>query len=94
MFPCINVIHRSTHIEPPPPVVSLLRSLRLIIPRDEHRLHHLKETVNFCIFNGWANPLLNYVLHTWEFPIAINLAKEIAGAPVEWMIHNGTPVVY
>ena len=41
--------------------------------------------VNFCIFNGWANPLLNYALYAFRAPTAIRLANEaLYDAPVEY----------
>ena len=44
-----------------PPLVAKLQDARLLLHPDVHRKHHQTFDVNFCIFNGWANPLLNAV---------------------------------
>ena len=42
-----------------PPLVARLQDARLLLHPDVHRKHHQTFDTNFCIFNGWANPLLN-----------------------------------
>ena len=34
---------------------------RIILHPDAHQQHHEKFNCNFCILNGWANPLMNRV---------------------------------
>ena len=43
-----------------PNTVSLLQRLHLILPPKTHGQHHWEDhDKNFCIFNGWANPMFN-----------------------------------
>lgn len=43
-----------------PTLVAALQRYHIILPPHVHTCHHQNEhDVNFCIFNGWANPLLN-----------------------------------
>ena len=46
-------------------LMMFLQDNHLILHPKEHRLHHIspKYDVNFCIVNGWANPLLNSIVH-------------------------------
>lgn len=42
-------------------LIDALQRWRVILPPKVHGNHHMAEhDTNFCIFNGWANPLLNY----------------------------------
>jgi len=56
-------------------IIAFLQDNHLILRTEEHRIHHTspKYDVNFCIVNGFANPLLNCILHipfihSWIFP--------------------------
>ena len=52
-----------------------LQENRLLLSPNEHRTHHSspKYDINFCIVNGWANPVLNFIVkHT-------DLVKQIKG---------------
>jgi len=43
-----------------PQTIALLQRLHIILPPHVHGQHHQDEhDKNFCILNGWANPLLN-----------------------------------
>lgn len=43
-----------------PKIIAFLQKYHLILPPHVHGRHHQDEhDRNFCIFNGWANPLLN-----------------------------------
>ena len=43
-----------------PNSVALLQHFHLILPPKMHGLHHMAEhDKNYCIFNGWSNPLFN-----------------------------------
>ena len=43
------------------PMIERLQDWRLILHPDAHQQHHEKFNCNFCILNGWANPLMNRV---------------------------------
>jgi hypothetical protein len=53
--------HRRVHLGRGslPPLVGLLQDLRLLLHPNVHRRHHETFACNFCIFNGWANPIVN-----------------------------------
>ena len=42
-----------------PPFVAKLQDAGLLLHPDVHRRHHETFDCNFCIFNGWANPIVN-----------------------------------
>ena len=42
-------------------ILCFLQDVGLILSPEEHRRHHEEFDCNFCIANGWANPLLNRV---------------------------------
>lgn len=39
-----------------------MQDYHIILNPIEHKEHHLKFNCNFCIVNGWANPLLNKIV--------------------------------
>jgi hypothetical protein len=41
-----------------------LQQNHIIVSSQEHRVHHSSELhdINFCLINGWANPLLNQIV--------------------------------
>ena len=43
------------------PMIERLQDWRIILHPDAHQQHHEKFNCNFCILNGWANPLMNRV---------------------------------
>jgi hypothetical protein len=42
-----------------PPLVAHLQDLGLMLHPRVHKQHHDTFDFNFCIFNGWANPMVN-----------------------------------
>lgn len=40
-------------------VIKCLQDWHIILHPDVHRVHHEEFDCNFCILNGWANPLVN-----------------------------------
>ena len=53
-------------------ITKLLQEYNIIIKTEEHRKHHQTYDTNFCLLNGWANPLLNSI-YTFG-----NTAKQIS----------------
>jgi hypothetical protein len=43
------------------PILEKLQDWRIILHPDAHQQHHEKFNCNFCILNGWANPVMNRV---------------------------------
>ena len=45
-------------------ILIFLQKNHLLLSPEEHRSHHISKNydINFCIVNGWANPLLNYIV--------------------------------
>ena len=45
-------------------VLNFLQENRIILSPSEHRKHHQAQNhdINFCMVNGWANPLLNAIV--------------------------------
>ena len=70
-----QIIHKYAHLTntlteeqkqtPEYQFVMFLQDNHFILHPKEHHIHHTspKYDVNFCIVNGWANPLLNSILH-------------------------------
>jgi ubiquitin-conjugating enzyme E2 variant len=69
-----QIIHKYAHLtnyltdedkqKPEYKLMMFLQDNHLILhPRDHHIHHTGKHDVNFCIVNGWANPLLNSIVH-------------------------------
>jgi len=57
-----NQIHKWAHVDLPPSFVRLLQSLRLILPRGHHQVHHRgRHTSCYCITTGWLNPILDRI---------------------------------
>lgn len=44
------------------PIVRKLQDWHIIVNPATHRVHHQHYDRDFCVFNGWANPLLNKIL--------------------------------
>ena len=53
--------HRRVHLGASalPRAVVLLQDIGLLLHPRVHRIHHETFDCNFCIFNGWANPIVN-----------------------------------
>ena len=55
-----NQFHKWAHQESPGPLARWLQSKRLVLEPEHHALHHTQPfDMNYCITNGWLNPLLN-----------------------------------
>ncbi|MDO6682385.1 MULTISPECIES: fatty acid desaturase CarF family protein [unclassified Oceanobacter] len=53
-------------------LVRVLQKTRLFMTKEQHQSHHLDLGVDFCILNGWANPVVNRIFrfcrkHGWVF---------------------------
>ncbi len=57
-----NQIHLWAHLERPPRSVAWLQRLWILLPRDEHAVHHRPPFVaHYCITTGWLNGLLGWI---------------------------------
>ncbi|MCM3872519.1 MAG: fatty acid desaturase family protein [Pyrinomonadaceae bacterium] len=55
-----NVFHKWAHQEQPSAGVRLLQRTRLVLEPQHHQVHHTAPfEMQYCITNGWLNPLLN-----------------------------------
>jgi len=55
-----NQFHKWAHQENPSSFARWLQRKRLVLEPAHHKLHHTQPfNVNYCITNGWLNPLLN-----------------------------------
>lgn len=59
--------HRWSHTPPPrlPYGVAFLQRWGVLMTQRHHSLHHVGYKINFAIFTGWSNALLNYVTANW-----------------------------
>jgi hypothetical protein len=51
--------HKYTHTSATPTVVRLAQRLGLMLVPAAHHRHHADHTRAYCVFTGWANPLLD-----------------------------------
>jgi sterol desaturase/sphingolipid hydroxylase (fatty acid hydroxylase superfamily) len=57
-----NVLHKWAHAEKTNWLISRLQRLRVFLSPAHHHLHHTKPfDSNYCITNGWLNPLLERI---------------------------------
>jgi ubiquitin-conjugating enzyme E2 variant len=57
-----NQFHKWAHQENPSSLARWLQRKRLVLEPRHHKRHHTEPfNVNYCITNGWLNPLLNKV---------------------------------
>jgi hypothetical protein len=55
-----NQFHKWAHQESPPAFARWLQQKRLVLEPQHHKRHHTQPfDMNYCITNGWLNPLLN-----------------------------------
>ena len=55
-----NQFHKWAHQESPSALARWLQRKRLVLEPEHHKLHHTHPfDVNYCITNGWLNPVLN-----------------------------------
>lgn len=55
--------HSCTHKRKIPPVARFLQATRLFLRPSAHEVHHQFPDRQFCLLNGWANPLIDRVFH-------------------------------
>ncbi len=53
--------HACTHKDPIPRLARVLQALRLFISPAAHEVHHQHPDRQFCLLNGWANPVVDRV---------------------------------
>ena len=58
-------IHKWAHTSKAPLVVKVLQKLRIITPVKSHAKHHLDTRFNYCLINGWSNPLINGIMRVF-----------------------------
>jgi ubiquitin-conjugating enzyme E2 variant len=66
MLHVMQMSHRWAHLPSVrvPRTVKALQNVGLLLDANTHRLHHRgKYDINFCIMNGWLNPLLNMFIN-------------------------------
>lgn len=57
-----NQFHKWAHMDNPPRLVPLLRSISLILTPEHHGIHHSAPfDRNYCITVGWWNPLIHRI---------------------------------
>jgi ubiquitin-conjugating enzyme E2 variant len=57
-----NQFHKWAHQEDPSPFARWLQRTRLVLNPSHHEKHHTAPfNLNYCITNGWLNPLLNRI---------------------------------
>jgi len=57
-----NQFHKWAHADAPPRVARLLQRAHLVLRPQHHSLHHTKPfKTDYCIANGWINPLLERI---------------------------------
>ncbi|HSS20162.1 MAG TPA: fatty acid desaturase CarF family protein [Pyrinomonadaceae bacterium] len=57
-----NQFHKWAHQENPPRLARLLQRTRLVLEPQHHQQHHTRPfDSNYCITNGWLNPILNRI---------------------------------
>ena len=53
--------HRRTHGKLTNSAICVLQDYGLLLSAASHKKHHEEFDCNFCIFNGWANPVVNWI---------------------------------
>jgi hypothetical protein len=53
--------HSCTHKKRPNALVRALQATRLFLRKETHQVHHDNPERQFCLLNGWANPLIDRV---------------------------------
>eukprot|EP01130_Rhizamoeba_saxonica_P019116 TRINITY_DN9800_c0_g1_i1.p1 TRINITY_DN9800_c0_g1~~TRINITY_DN9800_c0_g1_i1.p1 ORF type:complete len:280 (+),score=52.46 TRINITY_DN9800_c0_g1_i1:39-878(+) len=57
-----NQYHKWSHTANPPEFVKILQQTGLILGKRHHGKHHQPPfDTNYCITNGWMNPILNFI---------------------------------
>jgi len=60
-----DFVHGLCHDKRANQFVKWLRKQNLLIRRRTHKLHHGTLNSNYCMLNGWANPLVNTLSNVW-----------------------------
>jgi len=69
-----NQFHKWAHQENPSSFARWLQRRRLVLEPQHHKRHHTEPfDVNYCITNGWLNPLLNRVKFFRRLEAALGL---------------------
>jgi hypothetical protein len=55
--------HGTLHRKDNPPIVRLMRRLKLLMNAQDHLRHHETLQCDFSTINGWSNPALNFVFN-------------------------------
>jgi len=73
-----NQFHKWSHEDKVPDIIQWLQKSHLILPKNHHDYHHVfPYTSNYCITNGWMNPLLSRVHF---FPRLESMITRLTGA--------------
>lgn len=51
--------HKEAHLGERPAPISWMQKNRLILHPESHLAHHADNSLSFCVFTGWLNPLLD-----------------------------------
>lgn len=86
-----NQFHKWAHQESPGPCARWLQRKRLVLEPHHHQLHHTQPfDMNYCITNGWLNPLLNKLKFFRRLEAALGvLGIETAKAKEERLAQAG-----
>jgi hypothetical protein len=69
-----NQFHKWAHQESPSDLARWLQRKRLVLEPQHHKRHHTQPfDINYCITNGWLNPILNKVKFFRRLEAAIGL---------------------
>ncbi len=83
-----NQFHKWAHQESPSSLARWLQRKRLVLEPNHHKLHHTQPfDMNYCITNGWLNPLLNRLKFFRRLEAAIGFFG-IETAREKQAIHN------
>lgn len=80
-----NQFHKWAHQESPSSLARWLQRRRLVLEPEHHQMHHTEPfNMNYCITNGWLNPLLNRLKFFRRLEAGLGLVGiETAGAKEE-----------
>jgi hypothetical protein len=61
-----DFVHGLCHDKRDNRFVKWLRKRRIILDKQTHLTHHESLNSNYCMLNGWANPLVNSLSNIWK----------------------------
>jgi hypothetical protein len=73
--------HRLSHRSGNESIVSMLQNVQFFLSVDTHRGHHRHHNDNFCIGNGWCNPLIRFM-------------RSVTLDPTCWMVLLGSLICF